>query len=154
MANTYTQLYIQLVFAVKYRQALILPSWEAQLYRYITGIVQNRRHKLMAINGMPDHIHILVSMHPTDQISLLVQEVKKASTHFINQEGFTPKAFLWQGGFGAFSYSQSHVGRVVKYILRQKQHHGGKTFREEYLQLLQNYEIEYQDPYLFDFFDQ
>jgi putative transposase len=153
MANAYTQLYTQFVFAVKNRQALIRPEWEEQLFRYITGIVQNRRHKMMAINGMPDHIHIFVSMHQAESVALLIQEVKKASTAFIKDEKLTRHHFQWQTGYGAFSYSKSHAQRVVNYVLRQKQHHRKKTFREEYLELLAAFEIEYQPEYLFDFFE-
>lgn len=153
MANTYTQLYTQLVFAVKYRQALISPNWEEQLYRYITGIIQNRKHKMMAINGMPDHIHIFLSMHPSDSISDLVRETKKASTEFIKQEKLSPLKFQWQAGYGAFSYSKSHANRVINYILNQKEHHRKKTFREEYHTFLKAFSIEYQEEYLFNFFD-
>jgi REP element-mobilizing transposase RayT len=153
MANSYTQLYTQLVFAVKYREALILPDWEGQLYRYITGIIQNRKHKLMAINGMPDHIHIFISMNPDDAISDLVREVKKASTDFIKAQKLCPFKFQWQAGYGAFSYSKSHSPKVIRYVLNQKEHHRKKTFREEYIALLKAFEVAYQDQYLFDFFD-
>lgn len=152
MANAYTQLYTQLVFAVKYRQALIRPDWEKHLYQYITGIVQNRRHKMMAINGMPDHIHIFVGMHPAESVSSLVQEIKKASSIFVKEKKFTSHRFQWQAGYGAFSYSKSHAHRVVNYVLKQKEHHYKKSFREEYLELLRAFEVEYQAEYLFDFF--
>nr|WP_222845866.1 IS200/IS605 family transposase [Flavilitoribacter nigricans] len=141
------------MFAVKYRQALIQPHWEKQLYQYITGIVQNRRHKMMAVNGMPDHVHIFLSMHPAEPVSVLVQEIKKASSSFIRAEKFTPHRFQWQAGYGAFSYSKSHAQRVVRYVLKQKEHHYKKSFREEYLELLKAFEIEFQTEYLFDFFD-
>jgi putative transposase len=153
MANTYTQLYTQFIFAPKSRQALIRSEWENELYKYVTGIVQNRKNKLMAINGMPDHIHIFVSMHPSESPSDLVREIKKASTDYIKKEKLSPHKFQWQEGFGAFSYSKSQKDRVVQYVLNQKEHHRKRSFREEYLAFLKAFEIEYQEKYLFDFFD-
>lgn len=153
MPNTYTQLYVQIVFAVKYREALILPTWEDRVYRYITGIVQQRNHKMMAINGVPDHIHFLVSMHPADAVADMVREVKKASTDFIKTNRFIPFRFQWQSGYGAFSYNKSEAPRVVSYILNQKEHHRHITFRKEYLDLLKRFDIDFQEPYLFEFFD-
>ena len=153
MANTYTQLYTQFIFAPKSRQALVRSEWENELYKYVTGIVQNRKNKLMAINGMPDHIHIFVSMHPSESPSDLVREIKKASTDYIKKEKLSPHKFQWQEGFGAFSYSKSQKDRVVQYVLNQKEHHRKRSFREEYLAFLKAFEIEYQEKYLFDFFD-
>ena len=150
MANTFSQIYIQIVFAVKYRQSLIDYAWEEHLYKYITGIVQNKGQKMLAINGMPDHIHIFIGMKPTCCLSDLVREIKKASNAYINEQGFTTAKFQWQEGFGAFSYSHSSIDNVVKYILNQKEHHKGKTFKEEYLKLLELFEIEYQEEYTFE----
>jgi REP element-mobilizing transposase RayT len=153
MANTYTQLYIHFVIVVKYRQHLIHPSFEAELYKYITGIIQNNKHKLIAINGMPDHIHIFIGLHPAQSLSDLMRDVKTNSTVFVKRKNFTNGNFAWQEGFGAFSYSQSHISQVCKYIENQKEHHKHKTFKEEYLHLLKIFQIAYKEEFLFDFFD-
>jgi putative transposase len=150
MAGTFSQLYIQVVFAVKGRQSLILPQWEEQLYQYITGIIRAKGQKLLAINGMPDHIHIFMGIKPVCCLSDLVREIKKSSNEFIAQRGFTEKKFNWQEGFGAFSYSHSHIDRVIKYILRQKEHHQKSTFKKEYITLLQKFQITHDEKYLFD----
>ncbi|MBP6333994.1 MAG: IS200/IS605 family transposase [Bacteroidia bacterium] len=150
MANTFSQIYIQIVFAVKYRQCLILPEWETDLFKYITGTIQNKQQKLLAINGMPDHLHILIGMKPTCCISDLVREVKKSSNDFINESKFCKNKFSWQDGFGAFSYSHSDLDKVIRYILNQKKHHKMQTFKEEYEELLLNFEIEFKQEYLFD----
>ncbi len=150
MANHFTQLHVQIIFAVKYRAALINSKWETELYKYLTGIIQERGHKMLAINGMPDHIHIFIGLNPNESISNLVRETKKASTNFIKEKKFTKNKFQWQGGYGAFSYSHSAIDRVVKYVLNQKQHHKKKTFQSEYLAFLKAFEIEYKDEYLFD----
>ena len=153
MSNTFSQIYIQVVFAVKYRKAIIHQSWEDDLYKYITGIIQNKGQKLIAINGMPDHIHIFIGMKPSCNLSDLVREIKKASNGFINDKKLTATNFQWQEGFGAFSYSQSHIDHVVKYINNQKQHHTKQSFKEEYLDFLQKFAIEYDEKYLFEWFD-
>ena len=132
MPNTYSQIYIHLVFAVKYRQSLINESWETELYKYINGVIQNKGQLPIAINGMPDHIHILLIMKPTCCISDLVREIKKSSTEFITVKGYVRTKFQWQHGFGAFSYSQSSLDNVKRYIENQKQHHAVKTFKREY----------------------
>lgn len=150
MADHFTQLHIQIIFAVKYRAALIQPDWEVELYKYITGIIQKRDHKMLAINGMPDHIHFFIGLNPKEAISNLVQETKKASDTFIKDNGFTKHNFQWQSGYGAFSYSHSAIDNVVKYILNQKEHHRKKSFKEEYLAFLKAFEIDYDDQYLFD----
>ena len=149
MANTYSQIYIQIVFAVQNRDALIDYSWEDELYKYITGIVQNKEQKLIAINGMPDHIHILIGMRPTCNLSDLVREIKKSSNTFINEKQFSKFSFKWQEGFGAFSYSHSQLGNVVSYIQNQKQHHKKVSFKDEYLEFLEKFEIEFDGDYLF-----
>jgi len=148
MANTYTQLHIQLVFAVKYRAALIQKQWQPRLHQYITGILQQNQHKMLQINSMPDHIHILIGMRPTQSISSLVQNVKTESSKWIKDNKFC-KAFAWQEGFGAFSYSKSHVGRVIRYIQNQEVHHKKETFLNEYRKMLKAFEIEYDDGYIF-----
>lgn len=150
MANTFSQLYIQVVFAVKGRQSLIEEKWEAQLYQYITGIIKAKDQKLLAINGMPDHIHIFMGVKPNCCLSDLVREIKKSSTEFISRHSLTKQPFRWQEGFGAFSYSHSHIDRVAKYILNQKEHHKKSAFKEEYIDLLQKFQITYDEKYLFD----
>ena len=153
MANTYTQLHIQLVFAVKGRESLIQNTWKEELYQYITGIVQNNKHKMLQINGMPDHLHLFIGYNPNQKIPDLVETIKTDSNHFIKRRGFSKYKFSWQEGYGAFSYARSQVDAVVKYIARQEEHHRKRSFREEYLELLQKFEVEYNDAYLFDFLD-
>ena len=153
MPGTFTQIYIQVVFAVKHRESLILPVWEEELYKYITGITQNKEQKMLAINGMPDHIHFLFGMKPTCCISDLVREIKKSSTNFINDKNFTQQKFHWQKGFGAFSYSHSALDDVIKYIQRQKQHHQKQSFKDEYKEFLTKFDIEHKDEYLFDWLE-
>ena len=153
MANSYTQLDIQLVFTVKGRQSLIDKSWRDELYRYITGIVQNHGHKMLRINGMPDHVHIYIGYHPTQLIPNLVKEIKTSSNAFIKKNHFCPYEFKWQTGYGAFSYGKSQRNAVIKYIDNQEAHHRKTTFREEYLEMLRKFEVEYQEAYLFDFLD-
>jgi len=151
MANTYTQLHVQLVFAVKGRASLVRKSWKDELYKYITGIVQNHHHKMLQINGMPDHIHIFIGYDPKQTIPDLVETIKTDSNHFIKRQGFCPQKFNWQEGYGAFSYARSQVDAVVKYVANQERHHQKKTFQEEYLMMLQKFEVEYKEEYLFDF---
>ncbi len=148
MANTYTQIYIQVVFAVKGRENLISKKWEVELYKYITGIVQNNKHKLIAINGMPNHIHIFTGYKPHQLIPDLLQDIKGSSSGWINKKGFVKGKFRWQESYGAFSYSHSHIDRVVKYIINQEQHHKKKTFREEYIELLNRFNIDYDERYI------
>jgi len=149
MANTYTQIHIQFVFAVKFRDAVIHSSWKDELYRYMTGIIQNNKHKLIAINGMPDHIHILIGMRPTQSISDLMQDIKGSSSKWINQKGFIKGKFEWQEGYGAFSYGKSQVKDVIAYIENQEQHHSKKTFRDEYMDFLKKFDVEYDEQYIF-----
>ncbi|MBG7611341.1 IS200/IS605 family transposase [Polaribacter sp. BAL334] len=151
MPNTYSQLYVQIVFAVKGRENLIQLSWEDELYKYITGIIQNKGQKLLAINGMPNHIHILIGFKPDCNISDLVREIKKSSHSFINEKKFCKSKFYWQEGFGAFSYNHSMLNRIISYINNQKKHHKTKTFREEYLEILQKFNVEFNQAYLFEF---
>lgn len=149
MSSTYSQIYIQVVFAVQGRQSLIRYSWEENLYKYITGIVQGKQQKMIAINGMPDHIHFLIGMKASCSLSDLVREIKKSSNEYIRENNFC-NGFYWQDGFGAFSYSHSQLNDVVNYIMNQKEHHRQKSFKEEYLEFLKKFEIEYKDEYLFE----
>jgi REP element-mobilizing transposase RayT len=148
--STYSQIYIQIIFAVKNRQALIGASWEEELYKYITGIVQNKGQKMLAINGMPDHLHILIGMKPSCCLSDLVREIKKSSNSFVKEKWFTNYKFEWQEGFGAFSYSHSALDNVIAYISNQKEHHRRKSFKEEYLDFLEKFHIEFKNEYLFE----
>ncbi len=149
MANTYTQIHIQCVMAVKYRASLIQPDWKEQLQKYITGIIQNYGHKMLAINNMPDHLHMFFGFRPNQSLADLIRIVKSESTKWINDKQFTPAVFNWQEGYGAFSYSRSHVQKVVEYVMNQEEHHRHKTFMEEYEQFLKQFEIEYDDRYIF-----
>lgn len=149
MANTYTQIHIHFVFAVKYRLGVIQSEWKEALYKYITGIAQNNNHKLLVINGMPDHIHILIGVRPSQSISDLMKDIKQSSSKWINENKFTKVHFEWQEGYGAFSYSKSQINTVIKYIQNQEEHHKTKTFLEEYLEILQKFEIEYDEKYIF-----
>lgn len=148
MANTYTQIHIQTVFAVQNRQSLIKKDWEDELYKYLTGIIQNHNHKVLQINGMPDHIHILFGMRPTQSISDLLKQVKHDSSVWINDKSFADKKFSWQSGYGAFSYSKRDVPNVIKYIKNQDDHHKSISFTDEYLKLLKEFEIDYDDRYI------
>lgn len=150
MPGTFSQIYIQVVFAVKHRESLIQPHWENDLYKYITGIVQRKEQKMLAINGVANHIHFLIGMKPGCTLSDLVREIKKSSNEFVREQGFTQHPFKWQEGFGAFSYSQSNFGNVIDYIHKQKEHHKKQSFKEEYISLLNKFEIEYKKEYLFD----
>ena len=150
MANTYTQLYIHLVFAVKYRMGLITDKWKQQLYEYIVALAKNRKHRIYAINGMSDHIHILVSMSPAQSLSDFVQEIKRASSMWINDNRFVPGKFEWQEGYGAFSYGQSQIGVVVNYIKNQEEHHKKHTFKDEYKAFLKAFNISFDEHYIFN----
>ena len=154
MANTYTRIYIQTVFAVQNRNALIQLHWEEELHKYITGIIQNKGQKLLSINGTSNHIHFLIGMKPSCCLSDLVREIKKSSIAFIKVRKFCPYQFNWQEGFGAFSYSHSQLNEVIKYIEKQKQHHLNHTFKDEYLAYLKKYEIEFKKEFLFEWIDQ
>tara|TARA_R110000868_G_scaffold276394_1_gene536049 strand:- start:812 stop:1270 length:459 start_codon:yes stop_codon:yes gene_type:complete len=150
MANTYSQIYIHVVFAVKGRQNLISKNWKDELYKYITGIVTNENQKLIAINGMPDHIHILIGLKPNKALSDLVRDIKANSSRFINDKSWINGKFEWQTGFGAFSYSHSQLTNVINYIQNQEEHHNKKTFKEEYVDFLKAFDINYNNQYLFD----
>ena len=149
MPNTYTQLHIHFIFAVQNRTSLIKNEWQERLNQYITAIIQNRDHKLLAINGMPDHVHVLIGMRPTQSISSLMQEVKRDSSEWINKQKFCPGQFSWQQGYGAFSYSKSQLPAIISYILEQEKHHHKKTFITEYKEFLDSFGIEYDERYIF-----
>jgi putative transposase len=149
MANTYTQIYIQAVFAVEGRQNLIQPAHNDELQKYITGIVSGQKQKMIAINNMPDHLHLLVGLRPDAALSDLLRDVKAGSSKFINERRWVPGKFSWQEGFGAFSYSRSQLGAVIRYIENQQKHHVKKSFRDEYLELLEKFGVEYDPRYIF-----
>lgn len=149
MANTYTQIHLQTVFAVQDRLSLIKNEWKDELYKYITGIIQNNNHKVLQINGMPDHIHILFGLRPTQALSDLMKQVKQDSSKWINNREFVNGKFSWQSGFGAFSYSKSDVPNVIHYIKTQEEHHKIVTFQDEYLRLLKEFKIEFDERYIF-----
>lgn len=150
MANTYTQLYIQIVFAVQGRHDLISEEHREELQKYITGIISNREQKLLAIFAMPDHVHILISMKPNLAISDLVRDIKAGSSKFINDNAWTRGKFSWQEGYGAFSYAKDSLDNVVNYILTQKEHHRRMSFKEEYMDLLKMLKIDFNPQYLFE----
>jgi len=153
MASTYSQIYIHLIFAVKGRRSLIHSSWEEELYKYTTGIIQNKGQKLLAINGIADHIHVLIGMKPVCCISDLVREIKKSTYELVNKEKFSKYKFQWQEGYGAFSCSHSSIKNVIEYIQNQKEHHRKKTFKEEYVSFLSHYNVPFQPEYLFEFIE-
>jgi REP element-mobilizing transposase RayT len=150
MANTYTQIYLHVVFAVQGRQNLIRPEFKDEIQKYITGIVTNNGQKLIAINNMPDHFHILIGQKPTIALSDLVGDIKSGSSGFINKRRWIIGRFEWQEGFGAFSCSHSQLTRVIRYIQNQEKHHARKTFRQEYLEMLNKYDVLYDDRYIFE----
>lgn len=154
MPNTFTQIYIHVVFAVKNRNALINQVWENKLYKYISGTIQKLNQKMLRINGMPDHIHLLIGMKPDCNLSDLIREIKKSSNQYIKDNNLTKFNFNWQTGFGAFSVSHSQLDKVINYIINQKEHHRKRTFKEEYLELLNKYEIEYDEKYLFEWVEE
>jgi REP element-mobilizing transposase RayT len=149
MANTYTQIHIQTIFCVKNRLSLIHQNWKNELYLYVTGIIENHNHKVLAINGMNDHIHILFGMRPSQALSDLVQEIKSSSSKWINNKGFVKGRFEWQSGFGAFSYSKSQIPNVIAYIENQELHHQKLSFMEEYKAFLEKFGVDFKEEYIF-----
>ena len=150
MANTYTQIHIQVVFTVRNRECIIQNTWKDDLYKYMSGIVRSNDHKLLAINGMPDHVHILLGLRPSQSLSDLMQDVKGSSSRWINDQKFIHGKFSWQEGFGGFSYCKSEVETVTNYIHNQVSHHKRKTFLEEYREILKEFEVDYNEEYLFN----
>jgi REP element-mobilizing transposase RayT len=149
MANTYTQIYIHVVFAVQGRQNLIKKENKEELHKYIAGIIRNKKQKLIAINSMPDHVHIFIGLKPNMALSDLVRDIKNNSSGFVNDKKWIKGKFNWQEGFGAFSHAHSQIDAVVKYIQNQEKHHAKKTFKEEYLEILKKFAVEYDEKYLF-----
>jgi REP element-mobilizing transposase RayT len=153
MPGTYSQLYIQIVFAVKGRQNLIEIEWRDELHKYISGIITGKGQKSIIVNGVADHVHCFVGLKPAMAISDLVRDIKNNSSKYVNENGWVKGKFSWQEGFGSFSYSHSHIDNVYRYILNQEQHHKNKTFKEEYLEFLEKFRIEYNEKYLFEWYD-
>lgn len=149
MANTYTQIYLQLVFTPT-RGNIIPGKHKEELQKYTTGIIQKRKHKLLAINFMPDHVHIFIGYQPSHPLPDLLRDIKANTSKFINENKWMPGKFEWQDGYGAFSYAHSQLDDVIKYINTQEGHHKKSSFKEEYLKLLQKFNIDYDDKYLFD----
>lgn len=153
MADVFSQVYTHVVFSPKHRNALIHSAWEEQLHKYITGVVQQRGHKLLAIGGMPDHVHIFIGQKPSESISDLVKEIKNASNTFVNSEKLSHFKFDWQNGYGVFSHSRTQIDSVCKYILNQKEHHKKKSFREEFMKLCEDFGIEVGKKEFFTWFE-
>jgi putative transposase len=153
MADTYTQLYVHLVISPKGRESLLHVKFSKELFSYISGILTNKGHKSIIINGMPDHVHILMGLNPAMAISDLVRELKKSSSSFIHEKKFVKGKFYWQEGYGAFSCSRSQLEKLYNYIQNQQEHHKKRSFRQEYLELLQKFEIPFKQEYLFEFFE-
>jgi putative transposase len=151
MANTFSQIYIQTVFAVSNRQSLIKPEFKADLYKYVSGIVRNQGQKLISINGVADHVHLLIGLRPAMALADLVQEIKADSTNFINKKRWVRGRFSWQEGYGAFSYGHSQLDTIIRYIQNQEKHHSRRTFRDEYLTLLRKFDIAFKEKYVFEF---
>jgi putative transposase len=153
MANTYSQIYIQTVFAVSNRMSLITPEFKEDLHKYITGIVTNQGQKLISINGMPDHLHILIGLKPSMALADLVRDIKADSSTHINKNRWVRGKFSWQEGYGAFSYGHSQLDTIIRYIQNQEKHHRRRSFKEEYLAWLKKYEIQFEEKYVFEFID-
>jgi putative transposase len=151
MPNTYTKIYIHAVFAVQKRIMLIRDDWKDELFAYMGGIIKTNGHKPLAINGMSDHIHTFIGMKPAQSLSDLMQDIKASSSKWINDKGLIKGHFNWQDGYGAFSYAHSQIDTVIKYINNQQTHHKKKTFKEEYLDMLKKFDVEYNEKYLFKF---
>jgi len=151
MANTFSQIYIQTVFAVSNRLSLIQPTFKEDLYKYMTGIVKNQGQKLISINGMPDHVHILIGLRPAMALADLVQEIKADSSNFINKNRWVHGRFSWQEGYGAFSYGHSQLDTIIRYIQNQERHHSHRSFKTEYLMLLRKFDIAFEEKYVFEF---
>jgi REP element-mobilizing transposase RayT len=153
MANVYTKIYLQLVFTPQGRENVIPVRHKEELQKYTTGIIQNRKHKLLAINYMPDHVHIFIGYNPSQALPDLLRDIKANSSKFINEKKWMTGKFRWQEGYGAFSYSHSQIDNVIQYINRQDEHHKQIRFREEYQKYLEEFEVEYDPTYLFDYYD-
>lgn len=150
MANSYTQIYLQLVFSPMLHEYVIPQKHKEELQKYTTGVIQNRKHKLLAINFMPDHIHILVGYNPSQPLPELIRDIKANSSKFINEKKWLPGKFRWQEGYGVFSYSRSQIDNVINYINSQERHHRTISFKDEYMRLLEQFDVEFDPVYLFD----
>jgi len=153
MAGTYSQIYIQYVIVVNKREHLLRKEWRSEVFKYISGIIKAKGQKPIIVNGVGNHVHIFVGLKPSMRISDLARDIKNNTSKFINEQGWLKSKFSWQEGYGAFSYAYSQIERVYQYILNQEEHHRKKTFKEEYLKLLEKFEIEYNEKYLFDWLD-
>ena len=153
MANTYLQIYLHFVFAVKGRANLIPENHKEELYKYMTGIVTKKKQKLLVVGGMPDHVHLFVGINHGNSLSDLVRDIKANSSRFINEKQWVRGRFEWQKGFGGFSYSHSQIDQVIRYILNQEKHHARRSFKEEYLKILKQFAVEYDERYLFEWID-
>lgn len=150
MAGTYSQIYIQVVFAVKFRENVLMKPWRTEVFKYMAGIIENKGHKAIIVNGVEDHVHLFIGLKPSMSISDLIRDVKNNTSNFINEKKFVKGRFSWQEGYGAFSYSHSHIESVYQYILNQEEHHKAKTFKDEYTDFLKKFNIEHDEKYLFD----
>jgi len=153
MANTFSQIYIQTVFAVNGRLSLIRAEFKEELYKYMTGIVRNNAQKLISINGMSDHVHILIGLKPAMALADLVRDIKADSSDFINRKKWIRGRFSWQEGYGAFSYGHSRLDTIIRYIQNQEQHHRRRSFKDEYLVWLKKFEIPFEEKYVFQFIE-
>ncbi len=153
MAGTFSQIYIQYVFAVKGRENLLQKPWREDVFKYITGIIKGKHQKPIIVNGVADHVHAFVGIRPAMNISDLVRDIKNNSSNFINEQKFLKGKFSWQEGYGVFSYAHSQIDSVFQYIAKQEEHHKHKTFKEEYISFLEKFEIEYNEKYLFEWRD-
>ncbi|MEI6881687.1 MAG: IS200/IS605 family transposase [Bacteroidota bacterium] len=153
MSSTYSQIYIQVVFAVKGRENLIQKTWKDELFKYISGIITSKNHKAIIVNGVSDHVHCFIGLKPNMAISDLVRDIKNNSSKFINEKKFIQGKFQWQEGYGVFSYAHSQIENVYNYILSQESHHQKKTFKKEYIEFLNEFEIDYKQEYLFDWME-
>jgi REP element-mobilizing transposase RayT len=153
MAGTFSQIYIQYVFAVKGRENLLQKEWRDEVFKYIIGVIKGKDQKPIIVNGISDHVHVFVGLKPIVSISDLIRDIKNNSSKFINEQKFISTKFSWQDGYGAFSYSHSQINSVYRYIANQEQHHRKKTFKEEYIDFLKKFEIDYDERYLFEWID-
>jgi putative transposase len=153
MPGTFSQIYLQVVFAVKGRENLVSNTWKNELHEYIAGIIRGKGQKPIIVNGMPDHIHAFIGLKPVMPISDLVRDIKNNSSNFVNDRRFVKGKFAWQEGYGVFSYSHSHIGKVYDYILNQEEHHKKKTFKQEYLSFMKKFEVPFDEKYLFEWYD-
>jgi putative transposase len=154
MAGTYSQIYIQIVFAVNGRENLLQKTWRKEVFKYIAGIVKGKNQKPIIVNGVSNHVHLFIGLKPSISVSDLVRDIKNNSSNFINEQKFVRGKFSWQEGFGSFSYAHSQIEQVYQYILNQEEHHKKKSFREEYLDFLKKFDVEYDEKYLFEWNDE